>query len=180
MIEHYEIRYSAIGGQGIITAGAILAEAIVHYENKYATQSPTYTSQVRGGPTKVDVIIDKDEIIYPYATAIDFYLSTGDSPFHLYLRDVKEDAIIVVDSNLVKEFETKKWRVHRIPIIEATKRKIGNIVVTSVVALAITVKLTNIISEESLKKAVLKMAPKGTESMNLEAIELGYELISGK
>lgn len=180
MSEHFEIRYSAIGGQGIITAGAILAEAVVHYENKYATQSPTYTSQVRGGPTKVDVIIDKNEIVYPYATAIDFYLSTGNNPFHLYLKDVKDNATIVVDSNLVEEFDPKNWKVYRIPIIEATKREIGNIVFTSVVALAITVKLTGIISEESLRKAVLSMAPKGTESMNLDAIRLGYELIEGK
>lgn len=177
MEKHFEIRYSAIGGQGIITAGAILADAVVHYENRYAVQSPTYTPQVRGGPTKVDVIVDEKEIVFPNAVSIDFYLSTGEFPFKLYFKNLKDNAIIVVDSNLVGEFNSGSWKVYRIPIIESTKKEIGNIMVTSVVVLAITVKLTNIISHQSLEKAVLKMAPKGTETINLDAIQLGYSLI---
>ncbi|MEK7327117.1 MAG: 2-oxoacid:acceptor oxidoreductase family protein, partial [Chloroflexota bacterium] len=55
----YEFRFSGEGGQGVILGGAILAEAAILHEGKYAVQSPQYGSRVRGGPTKVDVIISE-------------------------------------------------------------------------------------------------------------------------
>ena len=62
MSDHFEARFAAVGGQGILLAGDIIAEAAISFENKYAVDSPTYTAQVRGGPTKVDVIIDSKRI----------------------------------------------------------------------------------------------------------------------
>ena len=40
-------------------------------EGKFAAQSPTYTSQVRGGPTKVDVIISDAEVLFPKGNQLD-------------------------------------------------------------------------------------------------------------
>ena len=53
----YQLRFGGEGGQGVITAGEILAEAAIK-EGRQAFKASTYTSQVRGGPTKVDIIID--------------------------------------------------------------------------------------------------------------------------
>lgn len=50
----------------MLLAGEILAEAKI-VSGGYGTKTSTYTSQVRGGPTKVDILLDKDEIIFPYA-----------------------------------------------------------------------------------------------------------------
>ncbi|MED7851737.1 2-oxoacid:acceptor oxidoreductase family protein, partial [Campylobacter coli] len=49
----YQLRFGGEGGQGVITAGEILAEAAIK-EGRQAFKASTYTSQVRGGPTKVD------------------------------------------------------------------------------------------------------------------------------
>ena len=174
---HLELRYSAIGGQGLITAGAILADAVVEYQGLYAIHSPRYTAQVRGGPTKVDVIIDSEPIVFPNTTAVDFYLSTSKSSFEQYFQNIKEGAIIVIDSNLVGDFEDKRYKVYKVPIIEATARELGNVVVVSVVSLGITAKLTGIISKENLRKAILEKAPKGYEELNLKALELGFSLV---
>lgn len=56
----YQLRFGGEGGQGVITAGEILAEAAIK-EGRQAFKASTYTSQVRGGPTKVDIIIDDKE-----------------------------------------------------------------------------------------------------------------------
>lgn len=58
----YQLRFGGEGGQGVITAGEILAEAAIK-EGRQAFKASTYTSQVRGGPTKVDIIIDDKEIL---------------------------------------------------------------------------------------------------------------------
>ena len=49
--------FSGSGGQGVITAAILLAEAAVMYEGMCATQSQTYGAAARGGSTRSDVII---------------------------------------------------------------------------------------------------------------------------
>jgi 2-oxoglutarate ferredoxin oxidoreductase subunit gamma len=175
----YEIRYGAVGGQGIITAGALLVDIAVEKENRHALESPTYTAAVRGGPTKVDVIISDEPILFPHATAIDFFLCTDQRPYDLYKERLKDDAIVVVDSHLVRELgDTHHWKIHQIPLINETKKQVGNIVLTSVVSLSITQKLTHVIEYENMVEFVKHWAPKSALEMNIKAIEVGRSLIS--
>ena len=58
----YEIRLSGSGGQGLILAGKILAEAAAIYDNKNATQSQSYGPEARGGSSRSEVIISDEEI----------------------------------------------------------------------------------------------------------------------
>lgn len=61
-----KLRFVGVGGQGVILAGEILAAAKIK-AGGFGVKASTYTSQVRGGPTKVDIILSDDEILYPYA-----------------------------------------------------------------------------------------------------------------
>ncbi len=177
-MDRYEIRLGAVGGQGIITAGALLVDIAVEKEGKYALESPTYTATVRGGPTKVDVLISEERIIFPQASQIDFFLCTFQKPYDLYKQRLKDDAIVVVDSNLVTNLgDTKNWKLFKVPIINETKKNLGNIVMTSVVTLSITQKLTNVIDYDNMVSFIKHWAPKGTTELNLAAIELGRKLV---
>lgn len=179
MENRYEIRYGAVGGQGIITAGALLVDIAVKRENKFALESPTYTATVRGGPTKVDIIISDQKIIFPQACAIDFFVCTYQKPFDLYKERLKDDAIVIIDSNLVKDLgDTKNWKLYKIPIINETKKQLGNVILTSVVTLSITQKLTNIIGYNNMVCYIRKWAPEGLLDLNLKAIKLGRALIN--
>ncbi len=177
-MKKFEIRYGAVGGQGIITAGALLVDIAVELENKFASESPTYTAAVRGGPTKVDAIISDEPIEFPHATAIDFFLCTDQRPYDIYKERLKDNAIVVVDSHLVRELgDTRNWTVYPVPIINETKVGAGNVVLTSVVSLAVTQKLTQVISYDHMVEHIRHWAPKGTVEMNLKAIEVGMNLI---
>ncbi|MBN2399440.1 MAG: 2-oxoacid:acceptor oxidoreductase family protein [Candidatus Aminicenantes bacterium] len=177
-MKHFEIRYGAVGGQGIITAGALLVDIAVEREGKFAIESPTYTAAVRGGPTKVDVLIADEQIVFPHATAIDFFLCTDQRPYDIYRDSLKDDAIVIVDSHLVRELgDTRHWKVYPVPIINETKVGAGNVVLTSVVSLAITQKMTDVISYENMVEHIKHWAPKGTIEMNMKAIEVGMNLI---
>jgi len=174
----FEIRYGAVGGQGIITAGALLVDIAVEKENKFAIESPTYTAAVRGGPTKVDVIIADEPILFPHAVAIDFFLCTDQRPFDLYKDGIRDNAIVVVDSHLVVELgNTRNWKLYPVPIINETKRQLGNIVLTSVVSLALTQKLTRIILFENMVEHIRNWAPKNALEMNMKAIDVGLNLV---
>ncbi len=170
----YEARFSAVGGQGVLLAGDILALAAQKYEGRYSVQSPTYTAQVRGGPTKIDVIIDDEPVVYPKTTAIDFFLSLAQGSYDAFFYDIKENAIVVIDPNLVTNWR-EEYTTYKVPVIELTKARIGKMVMSSVLSLGVMVELTKVVSKEAIEKALLEKAPKGTEELNLKAIHLGFE-----
>lgn len=58
----HSFRFSGTGGQGLITAGIILAEAAL-LDDKLAVQSQSYGPEARGGSSKAEAIIS-DEPIY--------------------------------------------------------------------------------------------------------------------
>ena len=174
----YEVRYGAIGGQGIITAGKLLCDVAAKLEHRHALASPTYTATVRGGATKVDIIISDEPVLFSHATAIDFFVCTDQRPYGLYKARLKSDAILVVDSNLVTDLgDTMDKTVYSMPIINVTEKEIGNIALTSVVSLAITQILTKIIEYDNMVSFVKEWAPKNYLDLNLRALDLGAKLL---
>ncbi len=175
---HYETRFSAVGGQGIILAGTIIADAS-HLEGLYAAGSPTYTAQVRGGPTKVDVILDDDPILFPRAANIDFFLSLATRSYNMFAKDLEPDAQIVVDPNLttVPDEHREKYTIYDVPIIQLTADKMGRLVYSSAVALGTWVALSGVIPEESIREALKNRAPKGTEMYNMKALSIGIDYV---
>lgn len=173
MSDHFEARFSAVGGQGILLAGDILADAAISFENKYALDSPTYTAQVRGGPTKVDVIIDSEPILFTRTTAVDFMLCLAQRSWNQFAHDLKDDCIVLIDPSLVHSVD-EKYRIFRMPILEITKKQMRKMVYASAVSLGAMVALTGAISAESAEKGLLKKAPRGTEEPNIKAFRLGF------
>ena len=97
------LRFTGVGGQGVLLAGEIFAAAKIK-AGGYGLKTATYTSQVRGGPTVVDITLDDDEIYYPYAKdgEIDFMLSVAQVSFNSFKDEVRDGATIVIEPNLVK------------------------------------------------------------------------------
>jgi 2-oxoglutarate ferredoxin oxidoreductase subunit gamma len=149
----------------------------VEKEGRHAVGSPTTTSAVRGGATKMDVIVAPEEIHFPQARAIDFFLCTYQKSYDQYRDGIKPDAIVVLDTNLITDpGETGSWDVHRIPIIQETKSRLGNVMLTSVVTLAITQELTGVVGYDSLREYIREWAPVELRDLNLKAVELGRRL----
>lgn len=98
-----QLRFTGVGGQGVLLAGEILAEAQIK-TGGYGVKAATYTSQVRGGPTKVDILLDKDEILYPYANdgEVEYMLSTAQVSYDQFKDGLREGAIIVVELMAIK------------------------------------------------------------------------------
>ena len=173
MSDRFEARFAAVGGQGVILAGDILAEAAANFEGKNAIQSPTYTAQVRGGPTKIDIIIDSEEIIYPRTTAIDFMLCLAQNSYNKFAYNLKPGCVMLIDPNLVHKVDEERYNVYRLPIVELTKKELGRVVFTSAVALGAMVELVECVKPESMIAAIRKKAPHGTGEINVRAFNLG-------
>ena len=170
------MRFTGVGGQGVLLAGEIFASAKIE-SGGFGQKTATYTSQVRGGPTVVDIILDDEEIYYPYANdgEIDFMLSVAQKSYDLFKDGVSEGGTIVVEPNLVKPTaeDRKKWKIIEIPIITIAKEEVGNVITQSVVALAIANHYMKAIDNEKLKEVMLSKVPAKVHELNLKAYGLG-------
>ncbi|HQO09745.1 MAG TPA: 2-oxoacid:acceptor oxidoreductase family protein [Clostridiales bacterium] len=175
--EHYEARFAGVGGQGVILAGKILAYGMVSFEECKAIETPTYTAQVRGGATKVDVVIDKKHIEYPRSENLDFFLSLHQKSFNIYYKEIKKDAIVVVDPNLTPKVPSEiPQKLVVVDLVEIAKKTMGKTLYSAVIAVGLFAGMTGIISDSHIQQAVLDNAPKGTEIDNLKAVKIGLEL----
>jgi 2-oxoglutarate ferredoxin oxidoreductase subunit gamma len=172
------LRFTGVGGQGVLLAGEIMAACKIK-DGGFGLKTATYTSQVRGGATVVDITLDDNEIRYPYANEgeIDFMLSVADVSFHQFKNGVRPGASIVVDPNLVHptDEDRKKWKIFEIPIITIAKEEVGNVITQSVVALAITNTMTKVLNDESLIETMISKVPAKVHAANRKAYELGQK-----
>jgi 2-oxoglutarate ferredoxin oxidoreductase subunit gamma len=175
MSHRYELRFSGAGGQGLILAGIIMAEAAAIYDGKQALQSQSYGPEARGGASKSEVIISDQPIDYPKATAVDALLALTQEACDKYSADLKEGGILLLDSDLVKKIPKGNFLVVKIPIINTAKNEVGRTIVANIVALGAMVALTGIVSKESAEKAVLARVPEAFVDLNRKAFQKGYE-----
>lgn len=172
----YEIRFSGSGGQGVILASVILGTAAALHEGKHAVQSQAYGPEARGGASKADVVISDMPVKYPKAREIDAMVCLTQKAAVKYIDNMKEGGIVIIDSDYVDLPESEKYKLIRLPMSSTTLDRQGKLVALNVVSLSALVGITKIVSYESLEKAVLESAPKGTEKFNLEAVAVGREL----
>lgn len=177
MAQSVEIRLSGTGGQGIILAGIILAEAAI-IDNKNAIQSQSYGPEARGGASKCEVIISDDEIYYPKVRHSDIFLALSQEACNKYIEGIKDNSTVIVDSSITPDLGDKKGiKVVSVPVLDTAEEKIGKPMVANIVALGAIVGSIGVVSKEALEKAVLARVPKGTEELNKRALEAGYGLI---
>ncbi len=176
MAKRFEIRLAGSGGQGLVLGGVILAEAAAIYDGKFATQTQSYGPESRGGASKSEVVISDEEVDYPKATNPDVLLLFTEAAFQKYLPSTKNEAIVIVDEDLVQSKIPPNYKnVVVAPLTRIAKEGVGREFVANIVALGLIRELTNIVSEKSLETALLGRIPKGTEEMNKKALALGKE-----
>ncbi len=173
-----EIRFAGVGGQGNILAGEWVALS-AHNMGMHAVQSPTYTAQVRGGPTSVDILIDKQPIVFPRLTDIDFFLCLAQGAWNVFAKQLKSNAILVLDPNQVRSITPGPQQIYRIPIIQITKQTVGKMVYTSAVSLGIFSRLLPVIPKQTMLKTIEQNAPRGTVENNILAFNAGWNAVEG-
>jgi 2-oxoglutarate ferredoxin oxidoreductase subunit gamma len=166
----YEIRLAGSGGQGLILAGIILAEAAGIYDGKFVCQTQSYGPEARGGASKAEVVISDGEIDYPKAIRPDVLLAMNQKSLDAFSSDLKPGGLLLVDADLVKELPA--GRALALPLTRIA-RELGRDMAANIVALGALAQLTGAVSLKSLAAAVLARVPRGTEDLNRRALDAG-------
>jgi len=175
MAERYEIRFSGAGGQGLITAGIILAQAATIIEGKSAVQSQSYGPEARGGASKSEVIISDAPIDYPKATIVDACLAMTQEAADKYANGIKAGGVLLLDEDFIKNDPQGDFKVYKLPIMRIAAEEIGRAIVANVVALGAMVALTGVVEKDSGLKAVLAKVPEAFKELNEKAYNAGFE-----
>ncbi|MGA9822961.1 MAG: 2-oxoacid:acceptor oxidoreductase family protein, partial [Desulfobaccales bacterium] len=152
----FEIRLAGSGGQGLVLAGVILAEAAGIYDGKFVCQTQSYGPEARGGASKAEVVISDAEIDYPKAIQPDVLLALNQKSLDVFLGDLKEGGVLLVDADLVRE--VPESGALAIPFTRMA-REAGRELMANIVALGALAAITGAVSREGLKAAVLARVP---------------------
>ncbi len=173
-LERMEVRLAGSGGQGLLLAGLVLAEAAGLYDGREVAMVQSYGPEARGGASKAEVIVSDHIIDYPLCTTVDLLLALNQEAADTYAWDVDPSAWVVVDSDLVKHAPTSL--AVALPFTATARDKLKKIMVANVVALGAISELTGVVSLKALEKALLARVPAGTEALNKKALSLGAKL----
>ncbi len=174
-MSRYEIRFSGAGGQGLILAGIIMAEAASIYQGIQAVQSQSYGPEARGGASKSEVIISDGPIDYPKVTKCDALLALTQEACNKYSDDLKEGGVLLYDNDLIKKLPQGNYKAIGFNITNTAKLEVGREIVTNIVALGAMVALTGVVTKENAEKAVLARVPSAFVELNKKAFHLGYD-----
>ncbi len=169
MAARIEFRLSGSGGQGVISAGIILADAAIH-DGKFAIQSQSYGPEARGGSSKAEVVISTEQIDYPKATTPNYVLCLTAEAFRLYGAAADESSVVFVDS--LVDTEGSRHPVIKVPIIETAMKL--NPQGANIVAVGFLVGYTGVVTREAAVESIVEQFPRFVEK-NMKCVEAGFK-----
>lgn len=170
-----EIRIAGFGGQGIVLAGNILGKAASLYEGMNAVFTQSYGPEARGGSCSADVVISTNVIYYPRVTEPHILVLMSEDAKNTYGSSISRSCRILIDEDLVNLDEAPEGStLYKIPSTRIAER-LGRKIVANIVMLGFITAVTGLIGYESMKKAILASIPPGTEELNVNAFEEGYQ-----
>jgi 2-oxoglutarate ferredoxin oxidoreductase subunit gamma len=168
--------FSGSGGQGVITASIILAEAAVLYENLTAVQSQSYGAEARGGATRSDVIISDSIIHFPKVIQPNVLVCLTQAAYGKFYPIVRPGGLLITDTRYVQTEKKVDAQQKEIAMYETVMDEIGKPIVFNICMLGAVIGLTGLVKPESIMKSLKNRIPADFLDMNRKALDIGIRL----
>jgi 2-oxoglutarate ferredoxin oxidoreductase subunit gamma len=168
--------FSGSGGQGVITASIIFAEAAVLYENLNAVQSQSYGAEARGGSTRSDVIIADSTIDYPKVIQPNVLICLTQEAYNKFYQIIRPGGLLITDTRYVKTQKKVDAQQRELPMYENVMEKIGKPIVFNICMLGSVIRMTELVAPDSIMKVLETRILPDFLAINRQALELGLEL----
>jgi 2-oxoglutarate ferredoxin oxidoreductase subunit gamma len=174
----FEIRIAGFGGQGVVTIGKILGTAFTVYGGKNSVNTQSYGPESRGGACRSEVILSDGEINYPYVRKADVLVALSQSALDTYVEDLKEEGILVTDSEGVQSVpRPERFRMVPVPAL-AIAQESGSVKAQNMAALgALYALIADLVDEPDLLRALEESVSPVTVAGNVAAFEKGKEYV---
>ncbi len=174
-----EILIGGVGGQGVVLSGILLGTAATLFDGKKAVQTQSYSSELRGGSTRAEVVISEEPVTDPQVRKPDILIAMAEDALSKYVDRVKPKGLLVIDSDLVKGAKPGDYEILSIPATSIADKEMGNIVVANLIILGAIIRKTGLLSVEAMEKAIEMSVPKKAITLNLNAFRKGLKLANG-
>ncbi len=177
MAYKWEIRLSGTGGQGVIKASVILAEAAL-IDGHNAVQSQVYGPESRGSATRAEVKISDSKILMPKVVVPNILLCMSVQAFNKYAYNISDGGLMILDGDIGIGEEPPRVQVHRRPIIAIARENMGDELYANTVALGLINKIASLVSDDSMFESLERNFSARLLAANIRAYRLGLEAAS--
>lgn len=175
-MEKVRLVFTGSGGQGVITAAIILAEAAVLHEGLNAVQSQVYGPEARGGATRSDIIISDNPINYPKVIQANILVCLTQEAYNKFSAIIRPGGLLITDPRFVTIERKVDAQQREIPMYANVMSEIGKPIVFNICMLGTLLALADIVKPESIMKTIKARIPAGFIDMNQKAFDLGLQL----
>jgi len=170
------ILIAGFGGQGILLAGEVLANALM-LDDKNVTWFPSYGAEMRGGTVNCEVVTSDAEVSSVNKKEADFIIALNQLSFDKFLPKLKKGGCIIANSSLVKELRSRIDVNYFFAPITNLANELGEIRISNIIALGVLAQVGKLTSLDSLHQALDRVLPEHRKNLlplNLKALEVGF------
>lgn len=169
---------SGFGGQGIISAGILLAYSGM-VDGKHVTFFPAYGAEMRGGTANCSVVVSSEEVASPVVSRPDSLIVMNEPSLTRFEPALKPEGLLLINTSLISS-KPKRADINPISITaNQIAEEIGSIKVANMVMIGSLINHTKAVSLESVIKTLPKVYPRAKKEildMNVEALKKGVML----
>jgi 2-oxoglutarate ferredoxin oxidoreductase subunit gamma len=174
-LKEREILIAGFGGQGIILAGNILGKAATLFDRQHATLTQSYGPEARGGSCTAQVILSANEILFPYVERPEMLVCMSQEGLAKNVHLLSPGGILIWDTDLVKVADLDpSFVAYHVPATRFAE-EMGNQMMANIVMLGFISAVSDLVTVEALKQAVLESVPPKTREKNEAAFNRGRE-----
>jgi 2-oxoglutarate ferredoxin oxidoreductase subunit gamma len=176
---YYDVFISGFGGQGILLAGQLLAEAAM-VKGLEVTFFPSYGVEMRGGTARCTVVFSDEQIGSPIVDNPMCVIAMNQPSLLRFQKSLPPKGLLIVNDSLAKMEDVKRndLNVHGISMSELAI-ELGNTRLTNMVALGAYAELSGAIAAEEIAsslESVISARNKSLIPLNEKAIIAGAEV----
>jgi 2-oxoglutarate ferredoxin oxidoreductase subunit gamma len=176
-MKQLELIIAGFGGQGILSAGRLLAYAGM-LEGKHVSWLPSYGPEMRGGTANCSVVISDEPVGSPILDTANVLVVMNGPSLEKFEKTVVKGGLIISDSSLV-EAKPKRADVDFVGL-PATQiaSDMGNLTYANIIILGKLLAKTGIVSKESFEAALKKVLPAKKHYMipeEMQALGVGHD-----
>jgi 2-oxoglutarate ferredoxin oxidoreductase subunit gamma len=166
-----KIKITGFGGQGVILAGEILANAAV-LDGKEGSAIGSYGSAARGGLTTSEVVTSNEFIDAPFSENPNILIAMSQNGYDKYLSTVDDNGIIIADSGMINiKLHPKQYELQATHIATL---ELKSPVVANMIMLGALSAISEVVSKKALFEAIKETVSEKFLEINLKGIDIGY------
>jgi 2-oxoglutarate ferredoxin oxidoreductase subunit gamma len=176
-VSTHEILIAGFGGQGVLTAGQLLAYA-GNFEGKHVSWVPAYGPEQRGGTANCSVVISDQPVACPLVSEPNACIVMNQPSLEKFERMVQPGGVLVVNTSMCNSRATRTdITVVEVPATDIAVQ-LGSHKFANMVALGALLAVRPVVDSEMVLKAMLKVMGEDKARFipaNREAIRRGME-----